>query len=137
ITRDAQEQAAHIDDMFRAHFTALGQPGLIMIDEADTLVEADATVGFPLLNRLRSLQADGVCSFILAGYWYLYLRTLDQGSAVHNFATVQELGPSDQESGCILASEPMGRVGIMYVDPALSTRIFQHTGGYPSLIQFL
>jgi hypothetical protein len=136
-TKDAQEQAAHIDDMLRSHFAAPEQPGLIMIDEADTLVEADAAVGFPLLNRLRSLQADGVCSFILAGYWYLYLRTLDQGSPVHNFATVRELGPLDEESGCILASEPMARLGITYADPALPTRIVQRTGGYPSLIQFL
>jgi hypothetical protein len=137
LAQDAQVQAAHIDDMLRSHFTELQHPGLIMIDEADTLVETDAAADFPLLNRLRSLQADGVCSFILAGYWYLYLRTLDQGSPVHNFATVRELRPLDAESGRILASEPMARLGITYASPNLPTHIVQHTGGYPSLIQFL
>lgn len=134
---DAEAYAAHMDDMLRAHFTDMGRPGLIMIDEADALVEADAAAGFPLLNRWRSLQADGVCSFILAGYWYLYLRTLDHGSPVHNFATVRELGPLDAESGRILASEPMARLGITYADPSLPTCIVERTGGYPSLIQFL
>ena len=132
-----QNAAAYTDDLLRSHFTEVGQQGLIMIDEVDMLVEADAAAGFPLLSRLRSLQHDGVCSFILAGYWYLYVRTLDHSSPVHNFATVKELGPLDAESGRILASEPMARLGIAYADSSLPARIVQRTGGYPSLIQFL
>ena len=94
-------------------------------------------VGKNRTTSKRSLQADGVCSFILADYWYLYLRILDQGSPVHNFATVRELRPLDAESGRILASEPMARLGITYADPTLPTNIVQHTGRYPSLIQCL
>ena len=135
---DAQAQAAVIDDMcLRTHFSDPQRPGLLLIDESDALVEADAAAGFPLLNRWRSLQADGVCSFILAGYWYLYLRTLDHSSPVYNFAAVRELGPLDAESGRILASEPMARLGITYADPSVPTCLVQRTGGYPSLIQFL
>ena len=134
---DAQAQAVAIDDMLRTHFSDPQRPGLLLIDESDALVEADAAAGFPLLNRWRSLQADGVCSFILAGYWYLYLRTLDHSSPVYNFAAVRELGPLDAESGRILASEPMARLGITYADPSVPTRLVQRTGGYPSLIQFL
>lgn len=74
---DEPQAVAYIDDLLRSHFTDAGRQGLLLIDEVDRLVEADAAADFPLLNRLRSLQHDGVCSFILAGYWYLYQRTLD------------------------------------------------------------
>lgn len=134
---EAQAQATTIDDMLRAHFADPQRPGLLLIDESDALVEADAAAGFPLLNRWRSLQAEGVCSFILAGYWYLYLHTLDHSSPVYNFATVYELGPLDAESGRILASEPLTRLGLTYADPEVPVRLVQRTGGYPSPIQLL
>lgn len=131
------ENARLLAEMLRRGFPDPAQPGLILIDEADGLVEADAAAGFPLLSALRSLQAERFCSFILAGYWYLFRRTLEHDSPVYNFATVKQLGPLEPEAARNLASEPMARIGLRYEDSAIPEHIAQSTGGYPSLIQLL
>ena len=131
------DNARLLAEMLRERFPDPARPGLILIDEADGLVEADAASGFPLLSALRSLQAEGLCSFILAGYWYLFRRTLDHGSPVYNFATVKQLRPLEPEAARDLASEPMARIGLRYENSAIPERIAERTGGYPSLIQFL
>jgi ligand-binding sensor domain-containing protein len=136
-TVNARENAVQLAEMLRGKFTDPAQPGLILIDEADGLVEADAAAGFPLLSKLRSLQAEGLYSFILAGYWYLFRGTLDHSSPVYNFATVKRLGPLESEAARNLAVEPMARLGLRYADTAIPAQIVENTGGYPSLIQFL
>jgi AAA domain len=133
----ARENAVQLAEMLRGKFTDPAQPGLILIDEADGLVEADADAGFPLLSEIRSLQAEGLCSFILAGYWYLFRRTLDYSSPVYNFTTVKRLGPLESEAARNLAVEPMARLGLRYADAAIPAQIVENTGGYPSLIQLL
>ncbi len=92
---------------------------MLLIDEADALVEADAKRGYPLLSELRTLQAEGACSFVLTGYWHLYRRTLDHGSPLYNFAPVRRLGPLEPEAGSALATEPMARLGLTWADAAL------------------
>jgi len=94
-------------ERLREKFADTARPGLILIDEADSLIETDAAAGFPLLAALCSLQAEGVCSFILTGYWYLFRWTLDHSSPVYNFAPVRRLGPLSAEEGYRLAREPM------------------------------
>lgn len=134
---DRRTQAAQIAELLRGKFHDPAKPGLVLIDEADGLVETDAGAGFPLLAELRNLQTEGRCAFILAGYWYLFRRTLDHASPVYNFAPVKRLGPLEPEAGRALTSEPMARLGLHYADPTLPERIVEHTGGYPYLIQLL
>ena len=134
---DPDNNAVQLAEVLREKFDNSAQTGLILLDEVDGLVETDAGADFPLLSELRSLQAEGICSFVLAGYWYLYRRTLDYGSPVHNFASVERLGPLDIEAARNLIIELMARLGVSYVDEDLPTRIAELTGGYPSLIQFL
>ena len=134
---DSYENAVQLAERLREKFAAPARPGLILVDEADSIIEADATAGFPLLAALRSLQAEGVCSFILTGYWYLFRWTLDHSSPVYNFAPVRRLGPLSAEEGYQLASEPMERLGLSYESADIPTRIVERAGGYPSLIQFL
>jgi hypothetical protein len=134
---DLPAHAVQLAELLRERCADPAHPGLILLDEADALIEADAAAGFPLLAELRSLQAEGYCSFILAGYWYLFRRTLDHSSPVHNFAPVERLGPLETEAGRHLATEPMSRLGVRYEDDAIALRIVEHTGSYPSLIQFI
>ncbi len=108
---------------------------MLVIDEADNLVKADAEAGYPLLSALRSLQSRGKCSVLLAGYWHLFRATLDHRSPLYNFATVRRLGPLDPEAGRALADEPMRRLGLDWADAELPARIVRRTGGYPDLIQ--
>ncbi len=114
-----------------------GRPGVLLIDEADALVRIDAGRGHPLLSALRTLEAEGVCGCVLAGYWDLYRRTLDHSSPLYNFAPVRRLGPLDPESGRDLAREPMGRLGLRWSDPSLPVRVCERSGGYPNLIQLV
>jgi hypothetical protein len=102
---DSYENAVQLAERLREKFADAARPGLILVDEADDIIEADATAGFPLLAALRSLQAEGVCSFILTGYWSLFRWTLDHSSPVYNFAPVRRLGPLSAEEGYQLASE--------------------------------
>ncbi|MFO0761690.1 MAG: two-component regulator propeller domain-containing protein [Byssovorax sp.] len=136
---DADPDTA-LADLLRTHFRASSakkKTGVILIDEADGLVETDAAKGFPLLNAMRSLQAEGTCSFVLAGYLYLYREALNQRSPLFNFADRRLLGALEPEAARDLALVPMTRLGVDYADPALPTRIAERTGGYPSFIQLV
>jgi hypothetical protein len=131
-------------DILRARFQSADNTraststgAVILIDEADGLVQADAAKGFPLLGAMRSLQAEGTCSFVLAGYLYLYREALNQRSPLFNFANLRLLGPLEPEAAHDLALVPMERLGVTYADPALPTRIAERTGGYPSFVQLL
>ena len=134
---DFREDAASLVELLSERFSGGERQGVVLIDEADALVEADAKHNSPLLAELRTIQTEGVCSFVLIGYWHLYRRTLDHASPLYNFAPVRRLGPLDPEAGYALASEPMNRVGVSYGDSELPRRIFERVGGYPNLIQLL
>src|SRR5262249_29983273 len=131
---DADPDTAFVE-ILRARFQDSGKKGVVLIDEADGLIEEDANRGFPLLSAMRSLQAEEVCSFVLAGYLYLYREILNQGSPLYNFATKRLLGPLDPEAARDLARVPMERLGVDYADPDLPARIAAQTGGYPSFVQ--
>jgi hypothetical protein len=108
---------------------------VILIDEVDGLLEVDARMDYPLMKGMRVLQAEGVCSFVLAGYMTVYRETLKNSSPLRNFATLRTLGPLEPEAARDLATVPMTRLGVRYSDPRLPAAIVEKTGGYPSFIQ--
>jgi ligand-binding sensor domain-containing protein len=126
-----------LTDLLETRYRGSGKKGILLIDEADGLISTDSAKGFPLFNAMRSLQAEGTCSFVLAGYLYLYREALDQGSPLYNFANLRLLGPLEPEAARDLALVPMKRLGVTYADPALPARIAERTGGYPSFVQLL
>ncbi|MEO5728796.1 MAG: ATP-binding protein [Byssovorax sp.] len=136
IPTDADPETALVD-LLRSRFEGADRKGVILIDEADGLVEADSKQGFPLLKAMRTLQAEGHCSFVLAGYLYLYREAMNQSSPLYNFATLRLLGPLDPTAARDLALVPMQRLGVTYADPSLPARIAERTGGYPSFVQLL
>ncbi|KYF79282.1 hypothetical protein BE11_37390 [Sorangium cellulosum] len=134
--RDQDPETAFAD-LLRTRFQDSGKKGVVLVDEADGLIQADAARGFPLLSAMRTLQAEEVCSFVLAGYLFLYRESLNQRSPLYNFATVRMLGPLEPEAARDLALIPMQRLGVAYADPELPAQIAERTGGYPSFVQVL
>ncbi len=120
VPADAVPDTA-LADVLRARYHRSGdsKKGILLIDEADGLVQTDAAKGFPLLNAMRSLQAEGTCSFILAGFLYLYREAMNQRLSPLNFANLRLLGPLDPEAAHDLALVPMARLGVDYADPTL------------------
>jgi hypothetical protein len=124
-------------DLLRRRYADGKQKGVILIDEFDRLARYDAQHQNRMVNGMRTLQAEGVCSFVLTGFEYLYRENLNQASPLYNFATVRIIGPLDRASTHALVSEPMERVGVRFEDSQLIDRIFEQTGGYPSVVQKL
>ncbi len=112
-----------------------GTRRLVLIDEADLFVAAEAGRGFPLLSAFRTLSAEGRVHFILAGFWELY-RTVgfDYQSPLRNFGDELRLGPLERDAALKLATEPMAALNLHYADPALPERIYERTGGRANLI---
>lgn len=124
-------------DLLRRRYADKKRKGVILIDEFDRLARDDAQRGHRLVKGMRTLQAEGVCSFVLTGFEYLYRENLDQTSPLYNFATVRIIGPLDRASTHALVTEPMERVGVRFENKELVERIFEQTGGYPSVVQRL
>lgn len=112
-----------------------GQQGLILVDEFDWLAKSDAKLDYPLLSAMRTLQAEGLCSFILTGFDYLHLEVLNQDSPLYNFAHLSVLGPLAARDAFDLATKPMERLGIRYQDERVAWELVDLTGGYPSQVQ--
>ena len=75
--------------------TADGRPRLLLLDEADLFVAADAAAepSFPVLDAMRSLQGEGRCFFILAGFWRLFeIAHADYFAPIRNFGETLTLG---------------------------------------------
>jgi hypothetical protein len=122
-------------DLLRRRYSGGPRKGVVLIDEFDKLARHDAAHKYRLLNGMRTLQAEGICSFVLTGFDYLYRESLNQASPLYNFATVRTLGPLEDESSRALVVEPLERLGVRFTDKYLVDRIVQQTGGYPSVVQ--
>ena len=126
-----------IPAILERRFSGPRKPGLLLLDEVDGLIERDAQDGYPIFTALRSLQAEGICSYVLTGYRYLYRNALNQDSPLYNFATMEILGALDENEAFDLATVPMARLGITYASNDIPRRIARRTGGYPSIVQLL
>lgn len=132
---NATSRTLFADLLSRRYDDGSDKRGLVLIDEFDWLAKSDATLGYPLLAAMRTLQAEGVCSFILTGFDYLHREVLSQESPLYNFAHLTVLGPLDREDAYELATKPMQRLGVRYASPHLASRVVELTGGYPSQVQ--
>jgi hypothetical protein len=125
-----------IDALIRALCQAAqGRRLLLLIDEADLFLRNEAAHGYPQLSALRAISEEGLCHFMLAGFWDLYeATTLDFASPIRNFGEVIRLGALEPEACLALATEPLRSLGIGYADEQLPTRIAQACGGRANLV---
>ena len=84
---------------------------IFLIDDADPLILADAKENFILLNKLRHLNEEKQCYFVLAGSWgVLRLLHAAQSSALKDCIDIHTLGPLDATSSWDLLRLPMAMI---------------------------
>ncbi len=112
-----------------------GQRRVVLIDEADLFIRAEAQNDYPTLQVFRSLSEEGRCFFILAGFWDLYAASvLDYHSPLKNFGESLTIGALEAEACRQLAIEPMANLGLHYADSTLVDRLLEKTGQRANLI---
>jgi hypothetical protein len=114
---------------------AEGRRVLLLIDETDLFLRAEASAGYPQLGALRAISEEGRCHFMLAGFWDLYEAvTLDFASPLRNFGEVIHVGGLEDEACQALATEPMARLGVHYTTPELPRRLVAACGRRANLV---
>ncbi len=114
---------------------AAGRGLLLLIDETDLFLRAEAAKGYPQLGALRALSEEGRCHFMLAGFWDLYEAvTLDFASPLRNFGEVIHVGGLEEDACQALATVPMARLGVHYASPDLPHRLVAACGRRANLV---
>lgn len=128
-----------VDTLVRELAVRAGQRRLLLlIDETDLFLRAEAATGYTQLASLRALSEEGLCHFMLAGFWDLYEATsLDYASPIHNFGEIIALGALEHDAAIALATQPLQRLGIHYSDSALVERLVDACGHRANLIAIL
>lgn len=112
-----------------------GRRVLLLIDETDLFLRAEAADGYPQLAALRAISEEGRCHFMLAGFWDLYEAvTLDFASPLRNFGEVIHVGGLEDEACRALATEPMARLGVHFSASALPQRLVAACGQRANLV---
>jgi hypothetical protein len=112
-----------------------GRRVLLLIDETDLFLRAEAAQGYPQLAALRALSEEGRCHFMLAGFWDLYEAvTLDFASPLRNFGEVIHVGGLEEDACQALATEPMARLGVHFASPDLPQRLVAACGRRANLV---
>ena len=84
---------------------------IFLIDDADPLILADAQENFILLNKLRHLNEEKQCYFVLAGSWGVSrLLHSDQSMLLKDSVDIHTLGPLDATSSYDLVRHPMAMI---------------------------
>ena len=138
--RLAAELSLPLDTSLEVALTELaarsgGRRLLLLIDEADLFLREEATRGYPQLASLRSLSEEGVCHFMLAGFWDLYQATsLDYVSPIRNFGEVITLGALEHDACIALATQPLARLGVSFASPQLVEELVTACGERANLV---
>ncbi len=138
--RLAQMAALAVDSPLEVSLRRLAELGgtqrlLLLIDETDLFLRDDARQGYAQLAQLRSLSEEGVCHFILAGFWDLYEAiALDFASPIRNFGEVIRLGGLEVEACRELATEPLRRLGVRFATDELVDRLVTACGQRANLV---
>ena len=114
------------------------QRWLILIDEADLFVRADARAGYPQLSTLRALSDEGSCHFMLAGFWDLFdAATLDYQSPLRNFGEVISIGELELEACHELATVPLSRLQLRFEHDLAVRDLVDASGQRANLVAIL
>lgn len=108
---------------------------LLLIDETDLFLRDEACNGYPQLTQLRAFSEEGLCHFMLAGFWDLYEAiALDFASPIRNFGEVIRLGALEAEACVALATEPLARLGVRFESAALVSKVVTACGHRANLV---
>jgi hypothetical protein len=108
---------------------------LLLLDETDLFLRDEARNGYPQLAQLRALSEEGLCHFMLAGFWDLYEAiALDFASPIRNFGEVIRLGALEADACAALATEPLARLGVRFESVSLVESIVNACGQRANLV---
>lgn len=113
---------------------------LILIDEADTYLEAEMQAGYPSLARVRDLMQATIrrCKFVFAGLHNVQRLARAPNSPLLHFGTPLRIGPlfgQDLGEAREMVVGPMAAAGIVFGNATLPNRVLSAVGFYPSLLQ--
>lgn len=114
------------------------KPLVILLDEADKLIEPDRRSGYPLFNTLRGIANAGRCRFVLSGEQALRTELTNPNSPLFNFANEMLIGCLDFPAVEELVTRPMKQLEIELADEAeIVQHIWDFTSGHPNIVQRL
>lgn len=114
------------------------KPLVLLLDEADKLIEPDRAAGYPLLSMLRAFSMSGRCQYIFSGEYALRTDMQNPQSPLFNFANMLLIGHLDMRAAHKLIVQPMRDLAIELVDEEMIVkRIWSFTAGHPNVIQRL
>ena len=114
------------------------KPLVLLIDEADKLIEPDKSAGYPLLNMLRALSMSGRCQYVFGGEYALRSDMQNPKSPLFNFANMVLVGHLNPRAARELIIQPMRDLEIELEDEdKIVERIWNFTAGHPNVIQRL
>jgi formylglycine-generating enzyme required for sulfatase activity/Cdc6-like AAA superfamily ATPase len=114
------------------------KPSVILLDEADKLIESDQSAGYPIFNTLRALSSADRCRFVLCGERALRAERSNPDSPLNNFGSEMLIGRLERHAVIELVTKPMSRLGITLADEsAIVQYIWEFTSGHPSVVQSL
>jgi hypothetical protein len=129
------------DEIRRAVREAMRTPPerfvLMMLDEADNFLDADASDGFPVVNELRTLMAvtDRRFKVVFAGLQNVQRFHGIPNQPLAHFGRPISVGPLEPRAAQALVREPFETLGFRFADDATVLRILSYTNYHAGLIQ--
>ncbi|MGH9766476.1 MAG: AAA family ATPase, partial [Blastocatellia bacterium] len=110
---------------------------LMMLDEADNFLDADASAGFPVVNDLRNLMnvTDRRFKVVFAGLQNVQRFHGIPNQPLAHFGRPISVGPLEPKAAQALVREPFEALGFRFADDATVLRILSYTNYHAGLIQ--
>lgn len=130
-----EEIARQIGEAMRAK---PGQRVLVMLDEADEFLDADARDGFRTVISLRELMQTTAQRFkvIFAGLQNVQRFQGIPNQPLAHFGTPLCVGPLEPGEAQLLVRQPLEVLGYRFADDGAVLRILSYTNYHPGLIQY-
>lgn len=110
---------------------------LVLFDEADNFLEADAARSFQNVDGMRALMAATERRFkvVFAGLHNVQRFQGIPNQPLAHFGAPLQIGPLEPDAALKLVREPLEAVGYRFADDATALLILSYTNYHPGLIQ--
>lgn len=110
---------------------------LILLDEADRFLDADAENGFSTTAQIKGLMEDSDrrCKVVFAGLHTVQRFVGLPNEPLTNIANPMSIGPMEPKAAFDLVTRPLEALGYRFVNADVANRILAYCNFYPSLIQ--
>jgi hypothetical protein len=110
---------------------------LVLLDEADNFLDADAKAGFPIVTALRDAMSrtDRRFKVVFAGLHNVQRFQGIPNQPLAHFGTAIQVGPLEANSAFHLVTRPLASLGYGFAEQSVVLRILSYTNYHPGLIQ--